>query len=226
MSCSGRAAYDLVWGGAARLLVGEARPDAAWLDGLEEQMGTGGVAVAAARLALVERLGHAADATVGPFPAPALVLAGTVEQWLESGPALAAEDRLREALEAARRADAESGTTAIGPHRSDLKVADRLTAMPAAECSTGEQKALLIALVLAHARLQAAERGAPPVLLLDEVAAHLDAGRRAALFAELLALGGQSWLTGTDERLSAGLAGLAQCFRFRDARILPAVPRP
>src|SRR5260221_10312034 len=101
MSCSGRAAYDLVWGGAARLLRGEARPDAAWLDALEEQMATRGVAIAAARLALVERLGHAADATVGPFPAPALVLAGTVEQGLESGPAPAPQGLLREALQAA-----------------------------------------------------------------------------------------------------------------------------
>jgi len=206
-----------------RLLTDEGgAPDPAWLDALEEQMAARGVAIAAARLALVERLAEAAAATVGPFPTPALALVGTVEDWLTSGPALAAEDRLRAALAAARRADGDSGTTAVGPHRSDLKVADRRSGMPAAECSTGEQKALLIALVLAHARLQAAERGAPPVLLLDEVAAHLDSTRREALFAELLGLGGQSWLTGTDEALFAGIAERAQCFRVRDARILPA----
>ena len=217
------AAYEHALRERARLLRGEGptRPDPAWLDALEEQMATRGIAIAAARLALVERLAEAAAATVGPFPTPALALAGTVEDWLTSGPALAAEDRLRAALAAARRADGDSGTTAVGPHRSDLKVADRRSGMPAAECSTGEQKALLIALVLAHARLQAAERGAPPVLLLDEVAAHLDSARRAALFAELLALGGQSWLTGTDEGLFAGIAEGAQCFRVRDARILP-----
>ena len=222
------AAYDHALRERARLLRGDGptRPDAAWLDALEEQMAARGVAIAAARLALVERLAAAAAATAGPFPTPQLALAGTVEQWLEAAPALAAEDRLRAALAAARRQDADSGTTAIGPHRSDLKVADRASGMPAAECSTGEQKALLIALVLAHARLQAAERGAPPVLLLDEVAAHLDAGRRAALFAELLALGGQSWLTGTDEVSFAGLAERAQCFQVRDARVHPVeMPR-
>jgi len=218
------AAYEHALRERARLLRGDGptRPDPAWLDALEEQLATRGIAIAAARLALVERLGQAATATVGPFPTPALALVGAVEDWLAAGPALAAEDRLREALAAARRADGDSGTTAVGPHRSDLKVADRMSGMPAAECSTGEQKALLIALVLAHARLQAAERGAPPVLLLDEIAAHLDSARRAALFAELLGLGGQSWLTGTDEGLFAGIAERAQCFRVRDARILPA----
>src|SRR5690606_20770696 len=106
-----------------------------------------------------------------------------------------------------RGRDADAGSAQWGPHRSDLAVSHRGRAMPAAECSTGEQKALLISLLLAHARLQADSRAGPPILLLDEVAAHLDAARRAALFDSLGALGAQAWLTGTDEALFADLAG-------------------
>ena len=122
-------------------------------------------------------------------------------------PALAAEETLRRRLEAARRADAESGVTTVGPHRSDLEVRFGASGMEAAQCSTGEQKALLLAIVLAYARLRAEAFGAPPLLLLDEVAAHLDATRRAALFAALDALAAQAWLTGTEPQLFAGLAG-------------------
>lgn len=214
------AAFDHALRERARLLRGEvARPDPAWLDALEEQMAARGVAIAAARAALVERLALAAGETAGPFPVPVLAMTGALEAWLAAMPALAVEDRLKAELAAGRRQDAASGGAIAGPHRSDLAVADRRTGMPAADCSTGEQKALLLALVLAHARLQAAERGAPPILLLDEVAAHLDAGRRAALFDELLALGGQVWLTGTDEALFAPLAGAAQFVRVREARL-------
>jgi DNA replication and repair protein RecF len=214
------AAFDHALRERARLLRGEvARPDPAWLDALEEQMAARGIAIAAARAALVERLALAAAETAGPFPVPALAMTGTLGTWLAAMPALAAEERLRAALAAGRRQDAAGGGAIAGPHRSDLAVADGRTGMPAAECSTGEQKALLLALVLAHARLQAAERGAPPILLLDEVAAHLDAGRRAALFDELLGLGGQVWLTGTDEALFHPLAGAAQFVRVREARL-------
>ena len=144
-------------------------------------------------------------------------------------PSLVAEDALKAQLKASRAPDAEAGRALVGPHRVDLAVrfaaggiaggfaggfaggiAGGIAAgVPAASCSTGEQKALLIALVLAAARLQAIERGAPPLLLLDEIAAHLDRGRRAALFDEIEGLGAQAWMTGTDAGLFDALRGRA-----------------
>jgi DNA replication and repair protein RecF len=192
--------------------------DPSWLGALEDGMARHGVAIAAARRDTAERLDAAAAEGVGPFPRPRLALAGTVEAWLEEGaPALAVEDRLRERLAASRRQDAESGTTAAGPHRTDLLVEHGGTGMTAGHCSTGEQKALLIAILLAHARLQTDLHGAPPLMLLDEVAAHLDAQRRTALFGEIEAMAAQAWLTGTDESLFAPLDGKAQFFGVADA---------
>ncbi|WP_051340728.1 DNA replication/repair protein RecF [Azospirillum halopraeferens] len=204
----------------ARLLR-DGRFDDGWLSGLEDAMATAGVAVAAARRDVVGRLRAACGRAVGPFPGAVLAVEGTVEGWLDEGPALAAEDTLRDALRARRRDDAASGGAAVGPHRSDLVVRHRAKDMPAALCSTGEQKALLIAIVLANARLLAAERGAAPLLLLDEVAAHLDAERRAALFGEILALGAQAWMTGTDAAVFAPLGADACRFRIEEGRAMP-----
>jgi len=202
-------------------LLRDGRFDDAWLSGLEDVMATTGVAVAAARRDTVRRLQAAVAAGLGPFPAADIAVTGAVEGWLDDRPALAAEDELRRRLRDARRLDADSGTTTVGPHKSDLAVRHRTKGMPAELCSTGEQKALLIAIVLANARLMASERGASPVLLLDEVAAHLDEARREALFEEILALGSQAWMTGTDAVLFDPLAGRASRFRIEDARILP-----
>jgi len=193
--------------------------DAAWLGALEQQIAEGGVAVAAARRELIERLGQAVARGVGPFPQAALALDGAVEDWLAEMPALAVEDRFREQLAVDRLRDAESGGAHCGIHRSDLRVTHLARGLPAAQCSTGEQKALLIAILLAQARLQAAASGLAPIMLLDEIAAHLDATRRRALFDELLELGAQAWLTGTDEALFAELGAQAQFFTIRDARI-------
>jgi len=214
-------AYEQAMRERARLLR-DGPIDRSWLAALEETMAATGVAVAAARREAVLRLDRACAEAVGPFPAARLALVGEVDQMLESDPALAVEDRLRARLEALRRQDAESCTTALGPHRSDLRVRHAGTGMPAAEGSTGEQKALLIAIVLAHARLQATLRGRAPLLLLDEVAAHLDPARRAALFAELAALGAQAWLTGTDAELFEGLRGRAQFFAVAEAMLAAA----
>ncbi|MGB0671328.1 MAG: DNA replication and repair protein RecF, partial [Rhodospirillales bacterium] len=134
----------------------------------------------------------------------------------------AAEDRLWDALAASRTRDAESGNTAFGPHRTDLAVRHAAKGQAAERCSTGEQKALLISLVLAQARLGLAERGMVPVLLLDEVAAHLDEVRRAALFEALLELGAQAWMTGTDRALFAPLEGRALFFDVAEGRITRA----
>jgi DNA replication and repair protein RecF len=144
---------------------------------------------------------------------------GEVESWLDQLSALDAEDRLAEALAAGLRADADSGMTATGPHRSDLVVQDRATGRPAREASTGQQKACLIAVVLAEARLRAAAGEQQPILLLDEVAAHLDPERRAALFAELGAVGAQAWLTGTEAAVFAPLRPRAQFFTVQDSTL-------
>jgi DNA replication and repair protein RecF len=219
-------AYEQALRERARLLT-EGRGDAAWLNALEETMAGRAVAVAAARRALVARLNRAIEETPGPFPKARLALLGEPEAWLAEMPALAAEDRMRERLAASRPEDRLAGGAAVGPHRSDLAASHLDKDLPAELCSTGEQKALLVALVLAHARLVALDRGAPPLLLLDEVAAHLDALRRAALFETLLELGAQAWLTGTDEDLFGGLGDAIQSFRVQEGAVIPAAgPRP
>ncbi len=177
------------------------RPDPHWLSALEETMARDGTAIAAARRDISQRLGIAVAAGVGPFPAADLAVTGSLEAALAEKPALAVEEDFRRTLRQSRPRDAAAGTTTEGPHRSDWDVGHRHKQMPAALCSTGEQKALLIAILLANARLIRAARGAPPLLLLDEVAAHLDPGRRQALAEELFSLGGQTWLTGTEPEL-------------------------
>ena len=198
--------------------------DAAWLDALEESMAQHGIAIAAARRDLVSRLARACAVRVGGFPVAGLALTGEVDRWLDDMAALHAEEKLREVLAAARRRDAEMGGAVIGPHRSDLAVRHQDRDMAAADCSTGEQKALLISIILAHARLIALHRGAAPLLLLDEVAAHLDETRRDALYDEILALGAQAWLTGTDAVVFASLGDAAQFLSVHEATIAAAPP--
>lgn len=201
------------------------RADDRWLGALEGAMAEKGVAVAAARRDLAERLRtHMADAPDGVFPRPMVALAGAVEDWLDDMPALQAEDRLREGLASGRSRDAEAGGAAVGPHRTDLAVRHAAKDMPAADCSTGEQKALLIALVLANARLQTRQRGMAPLLLLDEIAAHLDGHRRAALADAIVDLGAQAWMTGTDRRLFEVFGERAQHFTVDDGRVEPMAP--
>lgn len=207
------AAYDRALSERARLLRADGPADAAWLAALEAQMAQHGIAIAAARREVAARLDRAVG--VGPFPKARLAVVGPVEAWLEAVPALAAEETLAARLAESRGRDRESGGAAWGPHRADLKVDHPARGLAAAECSTGEQKALLISILLAHARAQGEALGSVPLLLLDEVAAHLDALRRAALFEELVGLGGQSWLTGTDEALFEGLGERAQFCRVR-----------
>ena len=193
----------------ARLLkgqsVGEGAADPAWLSALERSMAETGIAIAAARRQAAADLTRAAADGIGPFPAARIRAEGDGEAWLGEGPALDAEDRLAAALAAARGRDGEIGGASAGPHRSDMVVEHCARALPAAELSTGEQKTLLVSIIFAAARLQAARRGFAPILLLDEVAAHLDAVHRAALYSEIAALGAQAWMTGTDPALFAPL---------------------
>ena len=200
-------------------LLRQGRTDSAWHLALEEQIATSGVAVAAARRELVGRLAPLAGAGYGPFPGALMSVAGEVESWLEDGPALDAEDRFRASLVNARRLSTGEPASVPGPHRSDLRVRHSVKNMPAEQCSTGEQKALLISIVLAHARLRSSDRGGAPLLLLDEVAAHLDGERRAALYDILDTLGGQAWLTGTDAALFDAIADRAQHFTVRDGAL-------
>jgi len=204
-------------------LLRDGSQDPAWLGALEEIMGAEGVAVAAARRDTVERLDRVCAMAEGAFPRARLSLIGTLEGWLDTMPALAAEDRFRAALAQNRASDALSGGTGLGPHRSDLGVFHAEKGIAAEAASTGEQKALLIAILLAQAGLQRAVRGEPPLLLLDEVAAHLDAVRRAALFEVLAGLESQAWITGTEAVLFAQLSGAARFLTVRDGALSPTI---
>jgi DNA replication and repair protein RecF len=199
-------------------------PDQAWLDAIEREAAELGVAIAAARRETVTRLQGLIEqdrASIAPFPYAELSLEGAVETELAHGSALQAEDWFRQALRDGRRRDQAAGRALIGPQASDLIVLHGPKAEPAAQCSTGEQKALLIGLVLAQAQLIRQMRGAPPVLLLDEIAAHLDRTRRQALFAILDRLGGQAFLTGTDQSLFEGLPEAANSYEVQAGSVQP-----
>ncbi|MET0313359.1 MAG: DNA replication/repair protein RecF [Hansschlegelia sp.] len=190
-----------------------------WLDAVEHELAELAVAVAAARAETVRRLRALIVETAdeaSPFPAAAIALDGVLEAELERTSATAAEDAYRGRLASGRRRDRAAGRTLEGPHLSDLLVRHAAKDMPADRCSTGEQKALLIGLVLAHARLVARLDGAAPIVLLDEVAAHLDPVRREALFATLEGLGAQSWLTGADPAAFASIGDRARIFAISD----------
>lgn len=215
------AAYDTAMAERNRLLA-EGRADPAWLAALEDAMARHGVAVAASRRALVARLNAALSGGVaGAFPAAVLRLDCTLDAALAEGPALDAEEGFRAALACGRAGDAAAGGARQGPHRADLLLTHAPKGLAAALCSTGEQKALLVGVVLAHAALIGAQRGAAPLLLLDEVAAHLDAARRAALFEALPRLGAQVFLTGTDPGLFAPLARAARLLAVRPGSVSP-----
>ena len=183
-------------------LLEDARPDPHWLDAIEHVTAELAVAVTALRVETVTRLQAALAARQGSaasaFPAAEIALAGWMEQLVPLHPAIEVEDRYRAVLKDNRARDAAAGRTLDGPHLTDLAVAYAAKNIAAADASTGEQKALLIGLVLAHAGLLTEMSGLAPVLLLDEVVAHLDRSRRAALYAELETLGAQAWLTGAD----------------------------
>jgi len=209
-------AYERTLRERMRLLTGEASPDPVWLTALEGQIGETGAAMALGRARAAQALQAEIDGrTESPFPQADITLTGVFEQMAVAG---LAEDeiaaRLAAALAGSRDRDAGAGRALTGPHRGDLAVVHRQKDRPAAECSTGEQKALILNLVLAQgARLSRANLSPNPVVLLDEVAAHLDQLRRADLFDEIEALGLQAFLTGTDEALFDDLKGRAQGVR-------------
>ncbi|TSE13292.1 DNA replication/repair protein RecF [Mesorhizobium intechi] len=203
--------YEKAMRGRNRLLTDGSRDDR-WFEAIETQMAETGVAIAAARAELVRLLAAMIDRLpdTGPFPQADISLSGDLEAEVSSAPAVDVEERFRRALAGGRDRDRAAGRTLEGPHRSDLLVRHRPKAMPAELCSTGEQKALLVGIVLSHARLTGEMSGMTPILLLDEIAAHLDGGRRAALFSILEELNCQAFMTGTDAALFSSLKGRAQ----------------
>jgi DNA replication and repair protein RecF len=207
------AAYEQAMRERTRLLK-DGRGDPGWLAALEAAMAENGLALSAARRRFVARLGAALAMTPDDSPFPRAGVA--IETGLEDD---GDEAAFHARLARARPRDAAAGRALEGPHRADLLVRHRPKDMEARYCSTGEQKALLIGLVLAHARLMRDRDGLAPLLLLDEVAAHLDAQRRAALFDEICALGAQAWMTGTDRALFDALGARAQFFRAGEGRL-------
>lgn len=202
------------------LLLRNGPRDPAWLAVLEERMAGSGVAVAAGRRELTRGLNALLAEPDPVLPAIRLDLDGAVDGWLAEGAALDAEQRLARALAEGRAIDAETGGASAGPHKSDLAATDLGTGEPASRVSTGRQKAMLTAIVLAEARLRQRVAGDPPILLLDETMAHLDESRRDGLARRLIELGGQVFLTGTDRRLFQALEGHAQFFHVDRGTIL------
>ncbi len=192
---------------AARL-AGRA-PDPGWLAGLEAAIARHGVALSAARAAFVGRL-NAGPPGAASFPRACMELLDPVADRLAAEPALAVEAWLSAALAERRGADAAAGTSTLGAHRADMRLTDAATGLQAGHASTGQRKAMLIGVILAHAARIAEARGAAPVLLLDEPAVHLDAARRDALWAELSALPAQIFLTGVEADAFSALRGQAE----------------
>lgn len=206
------ARYEAAMRARNALLAEETPADPDWLSALEARMAEHGTAVDQARRTLIAALEAQIEETVQSlFARPSLMLSGEPEQ----------EGVLREALTSGRQRDRAAGRTLSGPHRADLIVRHVAKNQDAALCSTGEQKALLLSIMLAHAQMIGEARGRPLVILLDEVAAHLDPLRRSALFERLRATGGQVWMTGTEVGLFEGL-GAATRLHVGHGRVLTA----
>ena len=212
--------YEKAMRGRNRLLAENSR-DRAWFEAIEAQMAETGTAIAAARVelvrllcAMIERLPEGS-----PFPRADVALTGRIEEMIGQKAAVEIEEEFRHRLAESRDNDRYAGRTLEGPHRSDLAVRHRPKDMPAELCSTGEQKALLVGIVLSHARLGGEISGSAPILLLDEIAAHLDAGRRAALFSILEELNCQAFMTGTEPALFSALRGRAQFLTVDHGRV-------
>jgi DNA replication and repair protein RecF len=202
-------------------LLERASGDNAWLTTLEAQMAEEAVAIAAARLHAVEQLNPVLGEAhrLEPFPWSRMTLLGEIEDHVAREPALQAEAHYRDQLKTNRSADRGAGRTLKGPHRSDFTLTHGPKQIPAAQGSTGEQKALLIGLLLAQAEAISQSAGARPLLLLDEITAHLDKARREALFSILKGLGIQAFMTGTDAHVFAGLGAEAVVYQVENGHL-------
>ncbi len=215
------AAHDAALAQRNRLLA-DGHADPAWLSGLEDQIARHAVAATAARAALVARLNAVLAAGVAaPFPAARLLLRCAIAEQLTASPAVTVEDWLRHGLAAQRARDATAGVSGLGAHRADMELEDTATGLPTNHASTGQQKALLVGVVLGHAVLLAEARGAAPLLLLDEATVHLDNERRMALFAALQKLPTHAFLTGVDRDVFLPLRGHAEALRVAGGSLHP-----
>lgn len=203
-------AYDKAMRERNRLLKDMVR-DAMWYGALEAQMAETGAQIIANRSMALERLQTAMEGAQTTFPTATLSIENP-----DDGDFINSSSSLLTALQTSRPTDLRAGRTLIGPHRADMKAIYTAKNVEAKQCSTGEQKALLLSLILANARALSEDFGAAPIILLDEVAAHLDAGRRAALYNEICALGAQAWMTGTGAELFTELGDRAQHFEVSD----------
>ncbi len=201
-------------------LLRQGRMDQYWLEGLEEGLVSDGMAITAARREVVGQLSHILQTQDTLFPRAHLSLEGDVERLLQERSPLEGEEEMRRHLAESREQDRLTGRTSFGPHRSDLIVNFSEKNQPAALCSTGEQKALLLSIVMASAHLLSVRTGTIPLLLLDEVVAHLDEARRSALFDAILKLKIQAWLTGTDGSLFKEFNENAQFLSLKEARLV------
>jgi DNA replication and repair protein RecF len=196
-----------------------ARPDTVWLSTLESALAADAVAIAAVRAERVRSLDLVVARGQGPFPAVRLSVAGELETLLVDRPALDVEEEMAARLFRSRDIDREAGGASVGPHRSDLVATDAETAMPAARCSTGRQKALLLSIVLGEIERRRSVGTLVPILLLDEATAHLDAARRAALFERITQAPGQTWLSGTDHAPFTALRDSAAFFHLHQGEL-------
>jgi DNA replication and repair protein RecF len=214
------AAHEAAMANRNRLL-GEGQTDPAWLAGLEDQMARHSVAATVSRAALVARLNAAMAVGVASFPAALMTLCCPIADHLAGSPALDTEDWLRRSLAGARPRDAAAGSSSFGAHRTDMALADAASGLPGNQASTGQQKALLIGTILAHATVIEQARGFAPLLLLDEPAVHLDPARRAALFEALVHSPAQVLLTGTDAETFLALADTAEGLEAGGGQLRP-----
>ncbi|MCD6035458.1 MAG: recombinase RecF [Rickettsiales bacterium] len=213
--------YEYAMRERARLL--QYGGDRMWLGTLEHTMAEQAIAIAIARRETVFMIQQMIDAATTPFPKADLQIEGEVEWACGEQPALQVEEGLKAKLHALRESDRQSGRTGAGTHRSDFVVIHRDKQMLASQCSTGEQKALLLSILLAEVRARSQWRNSVPIMLLDEVVAHLDEARRASLFDEILNLGAQCWMTGTDKSLFDAVSGRAQYLNVQEGNILPVL---
>jgi DNA replication and repair protein RecF len=207
------------------LLQGPRSEVGSWLDILESGLAADAVAIASSRRTLLDRIErHVAELSgqQALFPAPSFILAGWIDDAIQRFPALEVEESMKQKFKQSRAADTQAGKTLEGAHRSDFIVHYAEKNMPATQSSTGEQKALLISIVLAHAMMIRSERGAAPILLLDEIAAHLDDARRDQLFQHLHDLGTQVWMTGTERDIFKVFADQARYFHIGAQPKIPA----
>ena len=205
-----------------KLMQIETSPDEIWLDTLEKQMAENAISIAAARINLVSHLQEhivSLNAISPMFPEPEIQLDNWVEQELLNNPAVEVEEKLRQKLKDNRLIDRETKRTIEGTHRINMRVLYKKNNMPAEQCSTGEQKALLVSITLGHALMMQAEKGYVPIILLDEIAAHLDSNRREQLFEVLKSLNGQVWLTGTDKNIFDSLTDISKMFDINNGVI-------